>query len=409
MGRVETVVVGGGQAGLATSYHLSRSGRDHVVLEARRVAEAWRSRRWDTFTLVGPNWTMQMPGMPYAGPEPHGYLRRDEIVEYFEAYARSFTAPLAEGVHVLAVKRGRRDRYVVESERGDFDCANVVVATGPYQRPKVPAAARALDPDVAQITSDAYRNPGVLPDGAVLVVGSGQSGCQIAEDLREAGRTVYLSTGGTGWFPRRYRGRDNVLWREEMGFFDATVDTLRSLADRLAPVPIQTGKGGGHDLNLRTLARDGVILAGRFTGGEGSQVHFADDPEDNVRRSDDVARRLMLEIDDHIRRRGDVAPVDDSDFFFWPRIDRVGQLDLKQDRVSTIIWAIGYELDLGWVRLPVFDEYGYPIQRRGVTHEPGLAFVGLHWMYTRKSGLIWGAGDDAAHVVSSLVTAVVGR
>lgn len=409
MERVETVVVGGGQAGLATSYHLSRSGREHVVLEARRVAEAWRSRRWDSFTLVGPNWTMQMPGMPYAGPDPNGYLRRDEIVAYFEAYARSFAAPLAEGVRVVAVRRGDRHRYVVETEGGGYDCMNVVVATGPYQRPKVPEAARALEPDVAQITSDAYRNSAALPEGSVLVVGSGQSGCQIAEDLRDAGRTVYLSTGRTGWFPRRYRGKDNVLWREEMGFFDATVDTLRSLADRLAPVPIQTGKDGGHDLNLRTLARAGVILAGRFTGCEGSQVSFADDLEDNVRRSDEVARRFMLDIDEHIRRHSKVAPVDDGDFFFSPRIDRVDRLDLKQDRISAIVWAIGYELDLGWVRLPVFDDHGYPIQGRGITGEPGLAFVGLHWMHTRKSGLIWGVGDDAAHVVTSLVSATVGR
>ena len=241
----------------------------------------------------------------------------------------------------------------------------------------------------------------------MLVVGSGQSGCQIAEDLREAGRTVYLSTGRTGWFPRRYRDKDNVRWRDEMGFFETSVDTLASLADRLAPVPIQTGKDGGHDLNLRTLAKAGVILAGRFAGADGSQVFFAGDLDDNLRRSDDVAHRLMADIDEYVRRRGESAPTDGSDFFFAPRIERVDRLDLRKSRVTTIVWAIGYDLDFGWVELPVFDEYGYPIQRRGVTNEPGLAFVGLHWMHTRKSGLIWGVGDDAAHVVSTLVGAAV--
>jgi len=405
MERTDTIVVGGGQAGLAASYWLTQQRRPHVVLERNRIAESWRTRRWDSFTLVGPNWTCTLPGHPYPGSDPDGYMRRDELVELFGSYARSIDAPVREGTTAHRLRRGMGGGFVVETDRGTFVASHVVVATGPYQRPKTPPSASEIDGRVMQLHTDGYRNPAQLPNGAVVVVGSGQSGCQIAEELREDGRTVYLSTGSCGWFPRRHRGKDNVWWRDQMGFFERTVDTLRSPADRMASVPIQTGKDGGHDVNLRTLGAQGVILAGRFIRADGRRMQFAPDLETNLKRSDDVARALIAEIDEYISRLRIDAPPEDPDLFAMPHLARVDEVDLVRDGVSAVIWATGYTLDFGWVDIPVFDEYGYPVQRRGVTGVPGLYFIGLHWMYTRKSGLIWGVGDDARHITGHLASA----
>jgi len=279
-----------------------------------------------------------------------------------------------------------------------------VVATGSFTRERIPDFAREIPASIRQLVSADYRNPGALPRGAVLIVGSGQSGCQIAEDLREAGRDVYLSTSAVGWFPRRYRNRDNVWWREQMGFFEQTVDTLPSPKDRMSAVPIQTGRAGGHDINLRTLAAMGVTLAGRFTGADGRHVRTAADLDANLARSDDVARKLMGAIDAFIGERGISAPVDETDFFRPQPITRVGDIDLRRSGISTVLWATGYDFDFGWVELPVFDEFGYPIQRQGVTTYPGLYFIGLHWMHTRGSGLIWGVGRDAEHIAAHIST-----
>lgn len=405
MEQLETVVIGAGQAGLATSYCLARHGCEHLVLERSRVADTWRTRRWDSFTLVGPNWTCALPGAPYQGSDPDGYMGKDALVGFFEWYARTTGAPVREGI---AARKLRWDdaanRYMIDVGDDLIGARNVVVATGAYQRPKVPLEAREDLDGVVQLHSDAYRNASQLPNGAVLVVGSGQSGCQIAEDLREAGRDVYLSTSGAGWFPRRYRGRDNVWWREQMGFFEQTVDTLPSPKARMSAVPIQTGRDGGHDINLRTLAAMGVTLSGRFAGSDGRHVRTADDLDANLARSDDVARKLIGEIDAFIRERGISAPADETDFFRPRPIRRVGDIDLRRSGISTVLWATGYDFDFGWVEPPVFDEYGYPIQRQGVTPYPGLYFVGLHWMHTRGSGLIWGVGRDAEHIAEHIAT-----
>jgi putative flavoprotein involved in K+ transport len=400
----ETIVIGAGQAGLATSYCLAQRGCKHLVLERSRVADTWRTRRWDSFTLVGPNWTCRLPGAPYQGSDPDGYMGKDALVGFFEWYARTTGAPVREGIAARNLRRDdAADRYVIDIGDDLIGARNVVVATGAYQRPKVPREAAGLD-GVVQLHSDSYRNASQLPSGAVLVVGSGQSGCQIAEDLREAGRDVYLSTSGAGWFPRRYRGRDNVWWREHMGFFEQTVDTLPSPKARMSAVPIQTGRDGGHDINLRTLAAMGVTLAGRFAGANGRHVRASDDLDANLARSDDVARKLIGEIDDFIRERGISAPADETDYFHPRPITRAGDIDLRRSGISTVLWATGYDLDYGWVGLPVFDEYGYPIQRQGVTSYPGLYFVGLHWMHTRGSGLIWGVGRDAEHIAEHVAT-----
>ncbi len=399
--RVDTVVIGAGQAGFATSFLLKRGKLDHVVLERDRVASSWLTRRWDSFTLIGPNWTCSLPGQPYGGADPDGYMGRDELVRFFQTYARSFDLPVQEHVDVRRVRR-TNGAFEVETGGEAFIARQVVVATGAYQRPKIPAASRDLDPGIHQVHTDGYRNPSQLPAGAVLVVGSGQSGSQIAEELREAGRTVYLSTSTTGWYPRRYRGRDNMRWRFDMGFFDRRADAAGVAGQRLPAVPMQTGKDGGRDINLRTLAARGVILAGRFAGARGSQVSFAPDLDANLARSDQVARELLAGIDGFIAERGIDAPAERADLFFSPLIQRIDSLDLAQAGVSAIVWGTGYALDFRWIELPAFDEHGYPIQSQGVTPVPGLYFVGLHWMHTRKSGLILGVGEDAQHVVAHM-------
>ena len=396
----ETIVIGAGQAGLAASYFLTAAGREHVILERGEIAERWRSSRWDSFTLVGPNWSSSLPGGEYRGPDPEGYMGRDELVAQFVRYARSFGAPVERANVRLMYRDVHTRRLVLHTEDDTLAADNVIVATGPYQRARIPMAARAVPAAIQQVHTNDYRNPAQLRDGAVLVVGSGQSGCQIAEELLDAGRTVYLATGACGWYPRRYRGKDNMWWRNEMGFFDRPLDLSLAHKLRTGAVPVQTGAGGGHDLNQRTLAVKGAILAGHFAGVRDGEIRFADDLDDNLARSDKAARDLVTAIDGFISARGLRAPVEESDLFFQSRIERVASLDRRA--ISAIVWATGYDLDFGWCDLPVFDEQGYPIQRQGVTGERGVYFLGLQWMHTRKSGIILGVGRDACHVVEHL-------
>jgi putative flavoprotein involved in K+ transport len=396
------VVIGAGQAGLAASFHLGRMGIDHVVLEQGRVAETWRSRRWDAFTLVSPNWTFDLPGFPYDGPDPDGFMDLDEIVGRFELYADIVSPPLETGVRVLALQHDDNSgRFQLLTSAGDLTARHVVVATGAYQRPRIPVAS--ISSDVLQLHTDGYRRPEQLPDGGVLVVGSGQSGCQIAEELCDAGRKVYLSTGSCGWLPRRYRGRDNVAWRVEMGVFDDTLDVLPNLHARTACPAIQTGRGAGRDLNLCTLAERGVVLAGRFVEAQGTLVHFAGDLEANIAACNATAERWRQSVDMYIEAGGLAAPVEPA---LPPptRLSGIESLDLAQAGAGTVLWATGYKLDFSWIDLELFDADGYPIQKQGVSPCPGLYFVGLHWMYKRKSGVIFGVGEDAANVCRHIAT-----
>jgi putative flavoprotein involved in K+ transport len=285
--RVETVIVGGGQAGLATSYCLGQEGREHVVLEqAAQAGNAWRSDRWDSFTLVTPNWSLRLPGAEYSGDAPHGYMPRDEIVAGLEAYARRYQMPVRYGVRVLAVEPQDRGGYRVEADGASFETRNVVMATGLFQEPKLLPAAAGLAPGMVQIASGQYRNPQALPPGAVLVVGSAQSGCQIAEELYQAGRRVYLCTGSAGRVPRRYRGRDFFEWLHLVGYLDRTPDKLPSPQVKFAGNPQVTGKAGGHNLNLHQFARDGVVLLGRMEGAQGDKIWLAPDLMANLAKSD---------------------------------------------------------------------------------------------------------------------------
>jgi putative flavoprotein involved in K+ transport len=402
----DTVVIGAGQAGLAASYYLTQDGRDHVVMDRSRVGESWRTGRWDSFTLVTPNWTVRLPGFPYDGDEPDGFMARDEVVEYLENYARSFNPPLRLGVEATSVERlPGGGGYVVETSSGPIEASNVIVATGMFQNPKIPSFASAVPDRVLQVHSSAYRNPEVLPPGTVLVVGSGQSGAQMAEELYQAGRQVYLSVGSAGRAPRRYRGRDITRWLDKIGFY-RTVDMLPSPRAKFGGSPHVSGKAGGRTLNLHQFARDGVVLLGHLTGIEGVKVSLAPDLKESLAKADRFAADLKKAVDAYILKAGlDIPeePPGDGELRDGYQAEVLTELDLDSAAISTIIWATGYRFDFGWVRLPVVDGDGYPIQERGVTEYPGLYFLGLPWLYTVKSGLLSGVGADAAHVVEHLL------
>src|SRR5258708_25186042 len=274
--RAEVVIIGGGQAGLALSYYLTQQGRTHLVLEQGRVGETWRSGRWDSFTLITPNWMTQLPGFPYQGDDPDGFMPRENIAAYLEQYAASFNAPLQCGIRVTTVRQQPGgDGYLVEAEQMTFEARTVVLATGAYPKPKLPTASTALPVHLCQMHTSEYRNPQTLPSGAVLVVGTRQSGCQIAEELHQSGRQVYLATSICGRDRRRYRGRDSSWWLTRMGFFDRTIDQLPSPNAALGCSPQLSGAQGGHDINLRQFAREGIILLGHLQAVQGKQIILA--------------------------------------------------------------------------------------------------------------------------------------
>jgi putative flavoprotein involved in K+ transport len=404
--QIETVVIGGGQAGLALSYYLTQEGRTHLVLEQGRVGETWRSGRWDSFTLNTPNWMTRLPGFPYQGDDPDGFLPRKDIVAYLEQYAASFHAPLQCGVRVTAVRQqSGGNGYVVEAEGITVKARNVVLATGAYQKPKLPAVSAALSPDICQLHSSGYRNSQVLPSGAVLVVGTGQSGCQVAEDLHEGGRQVYLSTSSCGRAPRRYRGRDTAWWLTRLGFFDMTPDQLPSPAARFECAPHISGNHGG-DINLCSFARQGMILLGHVQAAQGNQLLLAPNLEENLARADAFERQLTRRIDEYIKQTGIEAEAnrttDQASSHGTTATKPVLALDLQAAGISTIVWASGYRPDFSWIQIPIFDERGSPAHRRGVTAFPGLHFLGLPWLHKRKSSLLYGVGEDAAFIASAI-------
>jgi putative flavoprotein involved in K+ transport len=404
MKHLNTVVIGAGQAGLAISYYLSRVDRKYMVLEKERIGKSWRNERWDSFTLVTPNWGLRLPGMEYDGDDPDGFLTRQEVVEYLERFVELFNPPVREGVEVTAVEAvPGSDNLIVRSSAGEYQATNVVVATGTFQRPKVPPFCGQLSDDVQQIHSSEYRNPNQLRHGAALVVGSGQSGCQIAEELFEHGRDVYHSTGRSGRLPRRYRGDDSARWLMLMGFANRTVDQLHSPADRFKSNPHVSGKGGGRTLSLHRFSKDGIKLLGHVRNGRGTRLDIVPDLRENLAAADKFAQEFKQGVDEFIEKQGLQAPEDNEpelrDGYEAPVMT---ELDLESAGISTIIWATGYRFDFSWVKLPIFDEFGYPIQKRGVTSQPGLYFLGLHWLHTSASSLLVGVGDDAAHVAEHI-------
>lgn len=399
------VVIGGGSAGLTTSFELSANGIEHVVLERGRTGQRWRDR-WDSFCLVTPNWTMDLPGMAYDGPDPDGFMPRDEIVERLERYAVQIQAPLRQGVEVSSLEAGTRG-FRLATNDGAIEAEAVVVATGAFQRPHLPTANLNLPTELCVLDVDGYRMPEALPPGAVLVVGSGQTGCQLAEELHESGRDVFLSCGRAPWTPRRLGGRDVYDWVVETGFLETRLSDLPSQAARLTGNAQATGHRGGHDLHYRTLQAMGVALLGRFLGVDGRRAHFASDLAESVafgdaRYSDicELVRKHCLASGKPVPEMGPPAPfVADP-----PESIAAGEL-------GAVIFTSGFRPDYArWIRFPAFDEMGFPLQEDGAsTVIPGLYFVGVHFLRKRKSSLLIGVGEDAAVVAKTIAAPVMQR
>ncbi|MGY5014213.1 MSMEG_0569 family flavin-dependent oxidoreductase [Streptomyces sp. 900105755] len=389
-------VIGGGQAGLSISHGLRERSVDHVVVEANRVGHEWRERRWDSFCLVTPNWQCKLPGHPYAGNDPDGFMVRDDIVRYLEDYVASFQPPLVEGVSVTRLRRSLDGVFDVTTTAGGFTADQVVVATGPYHTPKIPRMAERLPAGVEQFHSSGYRNADQLPEGAVLVVGTGQSGCQIAEDLHLAGRQVHLAVGSAPRVARFYRGRDCVAWLDDMGHYDKPIDVFDDAdAVRMRVNHYVTGRDGGRDIDLRAFARDGMRLYGRLTGISGARMEFADDLKVNLDHADAVAEGIKDAIDGHIAAQGIDAPTEARYVPVWEPSEQPRALDVTEAGITSVVWSTGFTRDHRWIEIPAFDGRGYPMHWRGISNVPGLYFLGLPWQHSWGSGRFEGVGRDA--------------
>ena len=402
------IIVGGGQAGLSASWHLQQRGIEHLVLERKRAMHAWRERRWDAFCLVTPNWQCQLPGWPYRGNDPDGFMVKGEILDYLDGFLKHVDPPLREGVAVTRVRARDDGVYAVSTSAGEFTADAVVVASGGYDLPIVPGWAKALPADVMQLHSEQYRNPQSLPPGAVLVVGCGQSGAQIAEDLHLAGRKVLLATGPSPRCARFYRGKDVVTWLAEMGYYEMPVDQhpLRE-GVRDNTNHYVTGRDGGRDIDLRRFAQQGMHLFGRLVGYDAGTLRFEPNLSEHLDEADRIYNGINASIDRWIEQRGITAPPPSSYSPVWQPDSETETANLRECGVGSVLWCIGFRPDFGWLDAPVFDGQGNPQHRRGVTAQPGLYFIGLPWLHTWGSGRFSAVSADAAHLAEQIQLTVL--
>ena len=398
------LIVGGGQAGLSLSWTLQQHEIDHLVIEKHDPVHTWREQRWDSFCLVTPNWQCALPGWPYTGPDPHGFMRKQEIIDYLAGFVKHVAAPLRTNCAVRHVAPRAAGGFSVSTSDGEFTADQVVVCSGGYHLPIVPPLAERLPPDIVQVHSEQYRNPQALPPGAVLVVGNGQSGAQIAEDLHLAGRQVVLATGDAPRCARFYRGKDVVDWLAEMDYYDMPVDRhpLRE-GVRDNTNHYVTGRDGGRDIDLRRFANEGMQLYGPLTGLEGQVLRFAPELAANLARADQVYNGINASIDKFIASKGISAPPPTVYEPVWDVPAERETLDLRAAGISAIVWCIGFRPDFSWLDAPVFNGRGQPGHLRGVTAQPGLYFLGLPWLHTWGSGRFSGVARDAAFLAERIV------
>ncbi|MGE0213738.1 MAG: flavin-containing monooxygenase [Parvibaculaceae bacterium] len=402
--RIDTLVIGGGQAGIAMSEHLSKCGVPHLVLERHRIAERWRSGRWDSLVANGPAWHDRFPSMEFPDAGPDAFIAKEKVADYFVSYAEMIAAPIRCGVEVTKVQRlTGRGGFVVETSRGTIEAGSVVVATGPFQRPIFPAVVPE-NAGLLQIHSNAYRNPGQLPGGAVLVVGAGSSGVQIADELLGWGRRVYLSVGPHDRPPRSYRGRDFCWWLGVLGIWDAETPGPGTEHVTIAV----SGAHGGRTIDFRRLATEGMTLVGKTESYADGTLVFAPNLREDISRGDASYLSLLDAADAYVARNGIDLPQEPEARRIEPDppcvSDPILELNLAQAGVTSIVWATGYGVDYSWLKVDAFDERGRPKHKRGVSAEPGIYFLGLPWQSRRGSSFIWGVWHDAKHLADHIAT-----
>ena len=397
------IIVGGGQAGLSISYLLKQRNIRHIIFEKNSVGYAWRDQRWDSFCLVTPNWQCRLPGFPYdafQAEDKEGFMVKEQIVQYLREYVASFDPPIREGVSVTRLAQSSPSGFEVKTSDGEYTVNQVVIATGGYHDPKIPAVANQLPDNILQLHSVEYKNPESLPDN-ILIVGTGQSGCQIAEDLHLAGKTVRLATGSAPRAPRRYRGKDVVEWLELMGHYDLPIDehpqkeTVRHKTNHYV-----TGRDGGREIDLRRLALEGMYLYGRLETIQDGQFMFADDLKNNLDQADATVARIKKNIDDYIESQGIEAPTEEPYQPLWEP-QQTAQSIATSD-INAVIWSTGFSFNYQWVDLPVFNDLGEPVHERGVSELEGLYFLGLPWLYTWGSGRFSGLTRDAEYLTEKI-------
>lgn len=414
MTNLDAVIIGSGQAGLGVSYFLHQKGYKHIVYEKGRIGESWLSQRWNSFQLNTPNLFNTLPGLPYAGDESEGFWHAQDLVNYLQQYTEHFQLPVQTGVTVVSVDRaenGDSFRIKIKNVNGTKDSVMsraVVVASGIQRVPKIPAIHSKLSPDVFQLHTADYRTPQRLPQGAVLVVGSGQSGCQITEDLLAAGRTVYLCTSKVPRVPRRYHGRDIVAWWADMKFWDVTYESLPDKSiTRLSQPQISGLNQFGHTVSLQNLARRGVVILGHLLDVDSGELTFGDDAAANVQFADEFSHRIKKDVDTYLERmKITPAPLED-DPADQPDpeaacVSPLRQLNLHEAGIRAVIWATGFGGDFSWLHLPILDEQNKPIHTRGVSAERGLYFIGFPWLNSRKSGILYGIREDAEYIATAI-------
>lgn len=401
---IETVIIGAGHAGLSSSYFLKQQGREHVILDkASQPADAWRSQRWDSFTFVTPNWTFQIPGGAYDGPDPDGFMTRAELVGRFERYVEVNQLPVVYNSTVTSIQPADGLGFLVQTQEKDYRARNVVVANGWFQLGKTPPFAHKIPPSILQLHSSCYRSPQMLPPGAVLVGGSAQSGAQIAEELYQSGRKVFLATGTAPHAPRRYRGKDIFRWVVDSGFADRSYEQMRFFGHEFV-APMISGKDGGHALNLHKFYREGAILLGHAVDYADGKLIFAPDLKENLGKADTGQNNMLKNFDGYIQRAGLDAPLEEipvmMDAYQAPEIT---QLDIQAEGINTIIWACGYQYDSSIFRMPVMNQLGLPDAQLGESIPyPGLYFAGFPFVPTLKSGFIAGVAQTAAHIAERI-------
>jgi putative flavoprotein involved in K+ transport len=408
------IIVGGGQAGISLSHYLKQRGIDHLVLEKHQAMHSWRTQRWDHFCLVTPNWQCKLPGHEYSGDDPHGFMKKDQINDYLSGFFKAVNPPIREGVTVRQVKPFPQGGFEVLASAGDeslrYTADQVVVASGGYHQPIIPRLAERLPSHVVQLHSEQYRNPQSLPEGGVLVVGSGQSGSQIAEDLHLAGKQVHLAVGDAPRCARFYRGRDVVDWLADMNYYDMPVhqhplrEGVRDNTNHYV-----TGRDGGRDIDLRAFAQQGMKLYGLLQGLQDGQLQFAPGLSQALDHADQIYNGINAAIDKHIAAQGIEAPPPSVYEPVWAPQQEVAQLDIEAAGITSVVWCIGFQPDFQWLDAPVFNGRGQPVHHRGVTQQSGLYFLGLPWQYTWGSGRFSGVARDALFLAEQIDAALHGQ